>query len=714
MTTDDLALRPPAEGAPAGGQWMQVPEVLALAERYRVARRLAEAESLCRQILKVRPQHAEAVHLLGVIAHDAGQRDMAIDLVRQAIAIDPRVPLYHSNLCEMCRRSKRIDEAVAAGRLAIALAPNYPQALNNLGIAYFEKEDFEAAVDCYRRSVALLPGFAEAHSNLGNALRALQKFDEAVVAHQTSICLKPTYGDAYNNLGTVLRDLKRYAEADEHYRKALSLKPHDPAILNNLALSATQQKRYDEALALLSSSASIEPNNHETLAFLAALWIDRKDLQKARTTIDRALALKADHADSINILGRIAFEEGRTAEAVEHYRKALTIQPKLSEAFNNLGNSLKELGKFDEALAAYLEALAIDPRSAAAYINLADAHKFQPGDPQIAAMEQLILDRECSDEERTQLHFALGKAYADVKRHEQSFDHFVAGSTLKRKELAYDETAMLGLFERIKTIFTGDLFRRSGGQGDPSTVPLFIIGMPRSGTTLVEQILASHPGVFGAGELADLGKVIGVVQIYGGQPVPFPEFVPSMGQQQLRQFGASYVARLRQRSATAERITDKLPANFLYAGLIHLALPNARIIHVMRNPVDTCLSCFSKLFTGEQAHTYDLGELGRYYRAYQGLMAHWRKVLPPGVVLDVQYEEVVENIEAQARRIIAHAGLAWDESCLAFYENQRPIRTASATQVRQPIYGSSIGRWRPYKDRLLPLLAELGIDPDAA
>jgi tetratricopeptide (TPR) repeat protein len=624
------------------------------------------------------------------------------------------VPLYHSNLCEMCRLAKRTEEAVAAGRLAIALAPNYPQALNNLGIAYFESEDFEAAVASYDKAIAQLPDFAEAHSNRGNALRALKRFDEAIEAHRTAIRFKPGYGDGYNNLGTVLRDQKRYAEADENYRKALSLKPRDPAILNNLALSATQQKNYDDALALLSSSASINPNNHETFAFLASLWIERKDLVKARTTAERALALKNDHPETLNVLGRITFEEGKTAEAAELYRKALALKPELSDALNNLGNALKELGQFDEARQSYIKALELDPRSTAVYVNLADARKFQTDDPYIKAMEDLILDPDCSEEEQTQLHFALGKAYADLKQHPKSFEHLVIGGALKRKEVPYDEAGMMGLYQRIKTIFTRDLIRKNGGLGDLSTLPVFVIGMPRSGTTLVEQILSSHPRVFGAGELPDLAAVITNVHTYGGQPIPYPEFVPSMGQQQLRQFGASYVARLRQRSTTAERITDKLPANFLYAGLAHLALPNAKFIHVKRNPVDTCVSCFSKLFTGEQAHTYDLGELGRYYKAYEDLMAHWRKVLPAGVMLEVQYEEVVADIEVQARRIVAHAGLDWDDACLAFYENDRPIRTASATQVRQPIYNSSVGRWRAYGDLLEPLTTALGIDPKAA
>ncbi len=714
MTNDILAQRPPPPGAPNDGRWMMIPEVLALAEQHRQARNLDQAENLCRQILQARPRHADALHLLGIIMHDAGQPTAAIDFVRKAIAVNPTMALWHSNLCEMCRLNKQLDDSVAAGRLATSLAPNYAAAHNNLGIAYFEKEKFPDAIDSYRRAIALEPNFAEAHSNLGNAYRAEKRYDEAIAAHLESLRIKPSYGDAYNNLGTVYRDQKRFTEADEYYRKALTLKPRDPAILNNLALSATQQKRLDDAMALLTSSASIDPNNHETFTFLASLWIERKDFEQAKAACDRALALKPDHAEALNVLGRITFEAGRSLDAIELYRRALELKPELSDALNNMGNALKEMGRFDEALAAYLKALDIDPKSTAVFVNFADAHKFSPDDPWLTAMEALLAEPDLLEEERTQLHYAMGKAYADVKRHEQSFRHLLAGAALKRAQIQYDERSVNDLFDRIRNTFTPELMRSRAGLGDPSQVPVLVVGMPRSGTTLVEQILASHPAVYGAGELPDLGNIVATLCGYGGAPMPFPEVVPSMGQQQLRQFGANYLAHLRQRSPDAERITDKLPANFLYAGLVTLALPNARIIHTRRNPVDTCLSCFSKLFTGEQGHTYDLAELGRYYRAYDRLMAHWREVLPESVFIEVQYEEVVGDLETQARRIISHVGLPWDDACLSFHETKRPVRTASATQVRQPIYKTSIGRWKPYQNLLMPLLNELGIDPDAA
>jgi hypothetical protein len=249
---------------------------------------------------------------------------------------------------------------------------------------------------------------------------------------------------------------------------------------------------------------------------------------------------------------------------------------------------------------------------------------------------------------------------------------------------------------------------RKDGIDDPT--PVFIIGMPRSGTSLIEQILASHPAVFGAGELEEISKLAESSVAAPGARARFPDAVPAMSAQQIRQVGADYIARIRARAPNAKRIIDKMPGNFAFAGLIHLALPNARLIHTRRDAVDTCFSCFSRYFAHGQWFSYDLGELGRYYRGYEALMEHWRNVLPKGVMLEVDYEQVVADLEHEARRIVEHCGLEWDDACLAFYETQRPVRTASASQVRQPIYGTSVGRWRPYEPFLGPLLEALGTE----
>jgi hypothetical protein len=278
--------------------------------------------------------------------------------------------------------------------------------------------------------------------------------------------------------------------------------------------------------------------------------------------------------------------------------------------------------------------------------------------------------------------------------------------------ISYDEDRTLGLFDRIEATFTDELIAAKSG-GDASQIPIFVLGMPRSGTTLIEQIIASHPMVHGGGELQALNEIVLGGREVTDNVIPFPESVPALDPSAVQQIGARYVDVLRRLAVkagrNAERVTDKMPSNYYFVGLIHLALPNAKIVHAVRDPVDTCISCFSKLFSAEQNHTYDLGELGRYYRRYQRLMEHWRHVLPPGRMLEVRYEEVVADLEGQVRRIISHCGLPWDDRCLSFHKTERPVRTASATQVRQPIYKSAVGRWRVYEEQLGPLLDALGI-----
>ncbi len=688
-------------------------QALLLAEQKRRHGFLADADELTRRAAAAQPDNAEAEHMLGIIAHQSGKLADAIEHVRRAIAIKPDVALYHANLGEMCRLAGRIDEAIAASRRALELNPNYAGALSNLGIALFDQGKFEEALTHYDRAVALEPAFAQAHSNRGNALQRLKRYADAEPSYRRAIELQPNFADAWNNLGTCLRELKRPDEAETVYRKALELGPNNPDTLDNLALAVKDLERLDEAAELLRRALVIEARSDKFHVHYATVLLDQKQTEEAAAACSRALALNAGNHDAINLMGRVAFERGDLEDSLKHYQRALALKPDLADAYNNMGNVLKELGKLDEARDAYLQALQLDADVAGVYVNLADSKKFAPGDPHLAAMEKLAAKTEgLSKTDRMQIDFGLGKAYADLKDYSRSFKHLLAGNAAKRATVAYDEQATLALFDRIEAAFTRELIGGKSGGGDPSALPIFVIGMPRSGTTLVEQIMASHPLVHGAGELQTLNDVILEVRGPDGNALIYPEFVPALDGAALRQIGARYLALVRALAAKhgradAARITDKMPSNYYFAGLLHLALPNARIIHTIRDPVDTCISCFSKLFSAEQNHTYDLAELGRYYRRYEALMAYWRTVLPPGRILDVRYEDVVADLDGQARRIIDYCGLPWDDRCLSFHQTDRPVRTASATQVRQPIYKSAIGRWHVYEEHLGPLLGAL-------
>jgi tetratricopeptide (TPR) repeat protein len=692
-------------------------QLMIAAEQNRQHGFLGEAEELCRRVLAAEPANAEAEHMLGIIAHQSGKLAQAIEHVRRAIRLAPDVALCHANLGEMCRLAGRLDEAIAAGRRAIALDPANAGAHSNLGIALFEQDKFEDALALHDRAIALQADFVQAHSNRGNALQRLKRFAEAEPSYRRAIELQPAFLDGWSNLGTCLRELKRPEEAETAYRKALELGPNNPDTLDNLALAVKDLDRLDEAAELMRRALVIEPRVDKFHVHQAVVLLDLHRVTEAEAAAGRALALAPDNHEAVNLIGRVAFERGELDAALTQFRRALALEPDFADAWNNIGNALNDLGRGREAQEAYLKSLELAPDMTGAYVNLADSKTFKEGDPHLAAMEALA-GKTLTRTDRTQLDFALGKAYADLRDYDRSFRHLLAGSAGKRAAIAYDERANLALFDRIEAAFTPGLIAAKTGGGEPSAMPIFVIGMPRSGTTLIEQILASHPLVYGAGELATLHETVLEIRGPDGQTIDYPDFVPALDETALRQLGDRYVASVRALAskhgrADAAYVTDKMPSNYYFAGLIHLALPNATIIHTVRDPIDTCLSCFSKLFAAEQNHTYDLAELGRYYRRYEQLMAHWRRVLPAGRILDVRYENVVADLEGEARRIVAHCGLPWDARCLSFHKTDRPVRTASASQVRQPIYNSAVGRWRVYERHLGPLLAALGASPES-
>lgn len=702
--------KPQPVKTPASGQRMSSAQALQLAAQHQQAGRLAQAEGVLRQILQQRPNDAEALHQLAILAYQAGKMPLAVQLIERALSVNPNVPIYHANIAEMYRRLDKPEKAIEHGERAIALKSDAPDAHNNLGIAHFDRADYETAIRCYEQAIALRPRFAEAISNRANALRQMKRYEEAESEYRRALAINPSYAEAHNNLGSVLRDMERHEDAEVAYRRAVDLKPMYIEALNNLVLAQKELKKYDEAIATAQKVLGLDPNNGDAHCYLGGVYVDQKKPEPALEALRKSLTFKPDKPETHNMLGRALFEANEPEQAVEAYHRAISLKPDFADPYNNLGNVLKELGRFEEALRAFDTAISLQPDTIGVYVNLSDAKKFRDGDdPHLRAIEGFLAKFDTlKDDDQMHAGFAAAKAYDDLKRYEEGFPYLIRANALKRKTAGYDETAVLKLFERIKSTFTADLVGSKTGGGFATQKPIFVLGMPRSGTTLVEQILASHARVTGAGELKDLSETVNSVRGSDGQQAAYPEFAPILSPSELAKIGEVYAAKLDRHAPGAERITDKMPSNFYFLGLIHLALPGAKVIHTNRNPVDTCVSCFSKLFAGEQSQTYDLAELGRYYRAYHGLMAHWRSVLPKSAFLDVQYEEVVADTEGQARRILDHCGLEWSPQVLDFHRTERPVKTASARQVRQPIYGSSVQRWRNYEKFLTPLLQELG------
>jgi tetratricopeptide (TPR) repeat protein len=457
-----------------------------------------------------------------------------------------------------------------------------------------------------------------------------------------------------------------------------------------------------------------------TLPLTEVIALAEQHSQAGRLTAAAALCrdilrVEPDCAAALHLLGVVTYQARDLPGAIELMRRAIAADATNAIYYSNLGEMCRQAGDLDDARAAFNKAIALKPREPVYYLNIVDLKTFTEGDAHLAAMERLAGDLDSLPVvSRAELHFALAKVYDDLAKYDEGFHHLANGNTLYRTQIDYDETQMHNTFERIRTIFDHRLIGAKVGSGCRSPLPVFVVGMPRSGTTLVEQILASHPLVHGAGELADFSRLIQQLQTGPADATGYPDCVPSLSSGRLQQLGRTYLEGLRRRAPGALRIIDKMPSHFMYLGLIQLALPRARIIHVTRSPLDTCLSCYSKLFRRGQHFTYDLGELGRYYRHYAELMSHWRGVLPPYRLLEVSYEAVISDLETEARKLVRFCGLPWDPRCIAFHQTHRRVRTASAAQVRRPIYRTSQGRWQAYRDYLDPLIAALGDLADCA
>jgi tetratricopeptide (TPR) repeat protein len=479
--------------------------------------------------------------------------------------------------------------------------------------------------------------------------------------------------------------------------------PGSDAFLNQQLAAAMELRRagqFDQAKSIYAAIMAVAPARIEPYIGNGQICLAGGQYEEALYWFERARDIAPNASAVLDGVGTALLTLSRPAEALAFFEKLQAQDPRSDVAFHQAGEALSQLGRLAEARVALERAVALAPDIAGHHCLLAQLARFAEGDPRLAGLERLAerLERLPADDQ-CELHFALAKARDDLGRHAEAFEHWRAANAIKRRLVAYDECMFLGMLDSLARVFTPELIASRCGAGDPSDVPVFVVGMPRSGTSLVEQIIASHPEAYGAGEKMYLHYLLG--QNFAGPD--FPAHFADVRSDALRTMGSLYVTRLKADAPKARRIVDKLTANFMLCGLIHLILPNAKIIHVRRDPLDTCFSCYTNLFAQNIDYSYDLGELGRYYRAYQDLMAHWHDVLPDGAILDVSYEALVGDFEREARRIVAHTGLEWNEACLAFHRTERVVHTLSAAQVRQPLYSRAVGRAAPYAVFLEPL-----------
>jgi tetratricopeptide (TPR) repeat protein len=609
---------------------------------------------------------------MGVMAHQVGKNEIAIDLFEKAIRANPNEPDFYNNSGEAFRALKKYDQAIACYKQAIEINPGFAGAYNNFGNVLKEMGKYEDAIERYQQAIVVAPDFPIPYNNLGIVLKDLGRHSEAISRYEQALTLLPDYAEAHSNLGNVYLELERQEDAIIHYKKALAIMPGYAEAHSNMGN------------ALRSLGRQTESIKH----------------------YEQAISLRPDFAMAQYNMGIALDELGRPEDAISCYERAIAINTDYAEAYNNLGFSLQELGRREEAIKNYEKALALKPDYAAAHLHLS---MIIPRQEQIPAIENLLNSPLLSKTDATHYHFALGNIYNGNEMFDKAFEHFSQANQLKRKNLNYDAKIYSDYVDELIKTYTNDHLAKTANFGSDSNLPVFIIGMPRSGTTLVEQILSSHSEVYGAGELSAIRRIEKALAKKLGSLSTYPGCMSMCDEAITTQFSEEYLQEIISYSPNALRITDKNPGNFHRIGLIKTLFPNARIIHCRRNVLDTCTSIFFNKFVEGNEYSFDLKELGQYYLDYEKLMEHWIKLFPRDI-LTVQYEELVRKQEEVSRELVQHIGLDWDDNCIDFHLNKRAVRTASSVQVRQPIYTRSIERWKHYEKQLAPLMEVLNYD----
>ena len=588
-------------------------------------------------------------------------------------------------------RAGRFDDAERAYVLILQNFPDDFSAIHGLGLVLTALGRAEEALPLLHMALREQPEAAEMHNDLGTALYALGRNDEAYGHFAHAAKLRPDFAVAYNNIGSVLLAQGNTEAAARAFEQALALAPSNADLHYNLGNALGILGDGAAALVRLKRAISLNPNHIGALINLGSVLISLGRPDEALSPLRQALALRPGHITAINNLGTALQASGNSEAARRAFVSVVAAQPNNAAGQANLGNVLLELGEMAGAEKCLAKAVSIQPRQPAYWRALGQIRRVTAAE--LANLEAMAAAPEGLDEEqRADLHLVLAKGLDEASCPQASFDHLMEGNRLLRRQVAYEEESTLAELAAIGA--APFIPREQGIRGEEAVL---VFGMPRSGTTLVEQILASHPAVFGAGELPDLSCAAATA----GFPVATDD-------QQVHLLGVQYLAGLRTLAPNATRIIDKTPGNFRFAGLISESLPGARMVHVRRDPLDTCMSCFATRFASGQNFSYDLAELGRYYRAYAILMEHWRRTLPVGRMLEIDYEVLVVDTEGQTRRILEHCGLDWHPACRDFFRTRRPVRTASVAQVRQPIFHSSVGRAGAYREFLGPLIEALG------
>ena len=692
-------------GQPTGGAGPAIKSPLArnlqAAVDHHRAGRFDDAERLYNEILATHPEQPDALQFLGVLAGQRGSPDAAIDYLTRAIAVNRRNPAYHYNLGLAYQAAKKPAEASMSFKRTLELDPTHIEALKGMGGALLALGRLDEAERYCRQAVERAPGDPRVHNNLATVLLGLERAEEAEASARQALSLMPNFADAHNNLGNSHLVREAYTDAEESFRKALRLAPGHAEAHNNLGITLLGLGRLDDAVASFNTAIEANADYAEAHNGLANIYRRIGYLADAEREYREALRCTPDYMNALVGLGTVLIDRGDTDGALAHYDDMMRRDPDSPTAHAGKAWILELKGDIDgcyEIVRPLVDAG--QPNAAIAALFGRMARRLDRRDEAGELIERMLADGELGTNERQALHFTLGKLYDADDAIDQAFTHFAAGNGQNRS--SYQPAKFTDIVDRTIALYDTERIASMPRAANRSVLPVFIVGMPRSGTTLTEQIIASHGQVFGGGELEHIGAAARHHAGGPGKEGRLPECLAELGEADLDRIAGNHLVRLNALGGDAARVTDKMPNNFLRLAFINQLFAGARIIHCVRDPLDTCLSNYMQNFSRGNLQSNDLGHLGAYYNDYRRLMDHWRVVL--GLpIMDIVYEDLVADLEGKSRELIDFIGLEWDPQCLRFHESERVVNTASYDQVRQPIYNRSVGRWRHYEHHLGPL-----------